>query len=140
MRRDWVDEFQGQTYVVPDLEYHECPDCGERVYDPQAMRKIEAHSPAYAKTRAQKKTPLQLRRHFSTMIEISICPTCGSNKVKRVKRDWTDQFNGEVYTVPNLEFHECPACGEMIYDPQAMRKIEAYSPAYTKRQKRRKAA
>lgn len=54
MRRNWVDEFQGQTYVVPDLEYHECPDCGERVYDPQAMRKIEAHSPAYVKTRARK--------------------------------------------------------------------------------------
>lgn len=56
MRRDWVDEFQGQTYVVPDLEYHECPDCGERVYDPQAMRKIEAYSPAYAKKRIRKKT------------------------------------------------------------------------------------
>jgi YgiT-type zinc finger domain-containing protein len=55
MRRNWVDEFQGQAYVVPDLEYHECPDCGERVYDPQAMRKIEAISPAYAKKRIRKK-------------------------------------------------------------------------------------
>jgi YgiT-type zinc finger domain-containing protein len=70
------------------------------------------------------------------MIEITICPTCGSNKIKKVKRDWTDDFKGEVYTVPDLEFHECPACGEKLYDAQAMRKIEAYSPAYAKIQRR----
>ena len=74
------------------------------------------------------------------MIEITICPTCGSNKIKKVKRDWTDDFKGEVYTVPDLEFHECPACGEEMYDAQAMRKIEAYSPAYAKTRARKKAA
>jgi predicted RNA-binding Zn-ribbon protein involved in translation (DUF1610 family) len=42
--------------VVPNLEFYECPDCGERIYDRDAMRKIEAHSPAYAKLRAQKKS------------------------------------------------------------------------------------
>lgn len=41
----------GRTYVVPDLTFWECPACGERVYDRAAMRQIEAHSPAYLKTR-----------------------------------------------------------------------------------------
>jgi len=43
--------FKGQAYVVPRLEYWECPDCGEHVYDHDAMRKIEVHSPAYPKQR-----------------------------------------------------------------------------------------
>jgi len=74
------------------------------------------------------------------MIEITICPTCGSNKIKKVKRDWTNDFKGEVYTVPDLEFHECPACGEMLCDAQAMRKIEAHSPAHIENRMRKKAA
>jgi YgiT-type zinc finger domain-containing protein len=74
------------------------------------------------------------------MIKITICPTCGSKKIKRLKRDWVDEFQGQTYTVPDLEFHECPDCGERIYDPEAMRKIEAYSPAYAKKRIRKKAA
>jgi len=41
----------GRTYMVPNLAFWECPACGERVYDRAAMRQIEAHSPAYPKTR-----------------------------------------------------------------------------------------
>jgi len=74
------------------------------------------------------------------MIKITVCPTCGSNKIKQVKRNWTGNYKGQIYLVPDLEFHECPACGEEMYDAQAMRKIEAHSPAYAKIQKRRKAA
>lgn len=74
------------------------------------------------------------------MLKITTCPTCGSNKIKKVKRDWTDDFQGESYTVPALEFHECPDCGERLYDRDAMRKIESYSPAYAKARKRKKAA
>jgi hypothetical protein len=33
--------------VVPNLEFEECPDCGERLFDHAAMQKIEAYSPAY---------------------------------------------------------------------------------------------
>jgi hypothetical protein len=40
---------------VPNLEFEECPNCGERLYDHDAMRKIEEHSPAYAKRRAAEK-------------------------------------------------------------------------------------
>lgn len=80
------------------------------------------------------------RREQRAMLKILTCPTCGSKKIKPVKRNWVDEFQGETYTVPALEFHECPDCGERLYEAQAMRKIEAHSPAYIKTPKRRKAA
>ena len=66
------------------------------------------------------------------MLKITKCPTCGSSRIKRVRRDWTDTFEGETYTVPDLEYHKCPDCGEELYDRQAMRKIEARCPAFAK--------
>jgi YgiT-type zinc finger domain-containing protein len=71
------------------------------------------------------------------MINITSCPSCGSDKIKRVQRNCTREFQGQTYTVPNLEFHECPDCGEKVYDRQAMRKIEAHSPAFAKTRKRK---
>ena len=66
------------------------------------------------------------------MIKITICPCCGSDKIKCVRRDWTGEFEGRTYTVPELEFYECADCGERIYDREAMRRIEACSPAFSK--------
>jgi YgiT-type zinc finger domain-containing protein len=66
------------------------------------------------------------------MLGISQCPTCGSKSIKNVRRIWTSQSQGQTYSVPRLEFHECPACGEKVYDREAMRKIEAHSPAFVK--------
>ncbi len=66
------------------------------------------------------------------MIRLASCPTCGSNKIKKVRRKWTGKFHGQTYTVPRLEFHECPICGEKVYDREAMRQIEAHSPSLTK--------
>lgn len=63
------------------------------------------------------------------MLTITKRPACGSNKIRKVRRKWTGQFHGQTYSVPGLEFHECPACGEKVYDREAMRKIETYSPA-----------
>jgi YgiT-type zinc finger domain-containing protein len=65
-------------------------------------------------------------------IRITKCPTCGSRKVKKVHRNWKGSYRGQSYVVPALEFYECPDCGEEIYDRDAMRKIEAHSPAYAK--------
>jgi len=74
------------------------------------------------------------------MIKITFCPTCGSKKIKKVRRNLTRNFLGQTYVVPDLEFHECPDCGERLYDAQAMRKIEAHSPAFSKHRARKKAA
>ena len=65
------------------------------------------------------------------MTVITKCPTCDSDKIKKVRRKWTGKFDGQTYSVPRLEFHECLGCGEKVYDPTAMRRIEARSPAFT---------
>jgi YgiT-type zinc finger domain-containing protein len=74
------------------------------------------------------------------MLKITHCPTCGSRKIKRVRRDWTDEAAGERYTVPNLEFYDCPSCGEKLYDREAMREIEAHSPVLREKTRKRLAA
>lgn len=68
-------------------------------------------------------------------MKISICPSCGGKKIKKVQRDWIGKFEGKNYTVPDLEFHECSDCGEMIYEREAMRRIENISPAFSKPRK-----
>lgn len=35
---------QGKRYSAPAVEFYECPDCGERIYDSSAIRQIEQHS------------------------------------------------------------------------------------------------
>lgn len=67
------------------------------------------------------------------MLRITICPTCSSNKIKKVRRNWSGKVRGQSYTVPSLEFYECPGCGEKVYDRQGMRKIEDHSPAIKER-------
>ena len=69
---------------------------------------------------------------MATTIEIPVCPSCGSERIKRVRRNWSGEYGGQTYTVPSLEFHECPDCGERVYDRYAMRRIEAHSPAFAK--------
>lgn len=65
-------------------------------------------------------------------LQIKICPTCGSDQIRRVVSDVTRKYKGQTYTVPSVEFYDCPNCGEKVYDREAMLKIEAYSPAYHK--------
>ena len=67
------------------------------------------------------------------MTKLRACPTCGSRGIKIIQKTVTRQFEGERYTIPDLEFQECPRCGEKIYDREAMRQIQAASPAYVKR-------
>ena len=45
--KDVVRKYKGQTYTVPALEFYECSNCAEKVYDRAAIQKIEAYSPAY---------------------------------------------------------------------------------------------
>ena len=63
-------------------------------------------------------------------LELTTCPSCDSTEITKVQRDWSGSFQGQSYTVPSLEFYECPACGEKVYDREAMRKIQEHSPAF----------
>jgi len=62
------------------------------------------------------------------MLDIRTCPTCGSKRIKRVRRGVTRTAHGEKYVVPAVEFHECPDCGEKLYGRQAMQKLELFRP------------
>lgn len=65
-------------------------------------------------------------------LQIKTCPTCGSDKIRRVVRNLIRSYKGQTYTVPRVEFYECPNCGEKVFDREAMLKIETRSPAYHK--------
>ena len=65
-------------------------------------------------------------------LKLTRCSTCDSRRIKKVRRHWKDTYKGQTYVVPNLEFYECPDCGERLFDRDAMRKIEAHSPAFPK--------
>ena len=69
---------------------------------------------------------------MSDILHIKTCPTCGSDKIKRVVRDVTRKYKGQAYIVPKVGFYDCPNCGEKVYDHEAMLKIRAYSSAYRK--------
>ena len=62
------------------------------------------------------------------MLTIETCPTCGSKRIRKVRKSVTRTFKGKTYVVPNVEFHECPNCGEKLYGREAMRKLESYRP------------
>ncbi len=66
------------------------------------------------------------------MRKLTTCPSCGSERIKKVRRTWEGDYHGRAYTAENLQFYECPDCAEKVYDPQAMRIIEALSPAFPK--------
>jgi YgiT-type zinc finger domain-containing protein len=66
------------------------------------------------------------------MFEISSCPGCGSQGLRRVCRDLEAEYQGDAYRVERLEFFECPDCGGTLYPREAMRRIEAQSPAFAK--------
>jgi YgiT-type zinc finger domain-containing protein len=63
-------------------------------------------------------------------MNIAVCPSCGSKRIKKVRRKWSGEYKGQAYAVPELEYFECPDCGEKVYDRNAMRRIQACSPAF----------
>ena len=77
-----------------------------------------------------KKPVWSWKRTVNEKLNIKTCPTCGSEKIRRIISDVTRIYKGQAYTVPSLEYYDCPNCGEKVYDSDAIRKIETYSPAY----------
>jgi YgiT-type zinc finger domain-containing protein len=56
VRQDWTAEVEGKAYAVPDLEFYACPTCQEQVFDRNAMRQIEAHSPVFTRSHRMKRS------------------------------------------------------------------------------------
>ncbi len=71
---------------------------------------------------------------------MSACPACGSTRIRTVREDWSGTFKQKRYVVKDLRYFQCPRCGEKVYDPVAMRRIQAVSPAFSKTRRVRKTA
>jgi len=63
---------------------------------------------------------------------VSVCPTCGSPDIRMVRGSWVGNYKGETYSVKELQYYSCPNCGEKVYSPEAMRRIQEASPAFLK--------
>ena len=57
------------------------------------------------------------------------CPTCGSRRIRHVREDVTIHAGGISFVTPDVEFEDCPNCGEQIFDLAAMEKINAHKPS-----------
>jgi YgiT-type zinc finger domain-containing protein len=66
-------------------------------------------------------------------MEITFCPSCGSERIKKITATVTREFEGTTYSVPDVTYYVCPDCGEELYDGEAVRKIQAESPAFRER-------
>jgi len=62
------------------------------------------------------------------ILKIKTCPTCGSHKIHIVRRDYRGNFQGKPYVARGVRFHECPSCGEKLFGPEAMKRIEEARP------------
>ena len=74
-----------------------------------------------------------------TKLVIKTCPTCGSKRIRRVKRDIPSNRGAEPYVAHGIEIEECPVCGERLFSPEALHEIAAQQPRQ-KRAGRRKSA
>ena len=75
-----------------------------------------------------------------TQLIVKTCPTCGSKRIRRVKRDIKSTRGGEPYVAHHIEIEECPNCGERLFSPEALDQIAARRPQTGKRTHTRKSA
>jgi YgiT-type zinc finger domain-containing protein len=56
---------------------------------------------------------------------IRTCPTCGSKRIRRVKRDIESSRGGKAFLAHGIEVSECPDCGERLFSIEAIDEINA---------------
>lgn len=64
-------------------------------------------------------------------LDVSVCPSCGGTTIRAVRGGWSGRYQGKRYEVKDLRYFQCLRCGEKVYGPEAMRRIQAASPAFT---------
>jgi YgiT-type zinc finger domain-containing protein len=69
------------------------------------------------------------------MLHIKTCPTCGSKRIRVVRKDYHGRYKGKAYVARDVEYHECPQCGEKLFGSEAMKKIESSRPQPRRRVK-----
>ena len=60
------------------------------------------------------------------------CPTCASPRIRAVVGEYRTRVQGEEVVIPQLVRDECPQCGEVLFGPEAMRRMEKYRKAPVK--------
>ena len=53
--KTWSGNSGAGIYTVPCLSFYECPKCGEKIYDREALQKLEEKSPAFHKAHRRKR-------------------------------------------------------------------------------------
>jgi YgiT-type zinc finger domain-containing protein len=71
---------------------------------------------------------------------VNICPTCGSRRIRRVRRAIPSKRGGEPFTARGIPVDECPDCGERLFSPKALDQIAAQQPRGRKQTRSRKSA
>jgi putative zinc finger/helix-turn-helix YgiT family protein len=52
-----------------------------------------------------------------------MCASCGSEKVKKVRRDYATKYNQVPISIEGAEMYECSACGERFFTPEQARAV-----------------
>lgn len=73
-----------------------------------------------------------------TQLVIKTCPTCGSKRIRRVKRNIESRRGGQPFIARGIKIEECPDCGERLFSPEALEDIAAQRP-HTARRRRKSA-
>lgn len=59
-------------------------------------------------------------------MKISICPACGSPKIKKTKGAFEIVTRKKKVSVPDIEYHQCQNCGERFTDIENEKRIDDY--------------
>jgi len=59
-------------------------------------------------------------------MNISICPTCGSRRIKKITGFLDVHVKGKTVRVPDIESHRCEKCGETLTDIENERRIDTF--------------
>ncbi len=59
-------------------------------------------------------------------MKISICPICGSKKLKVISGKMTFQMSRSETTIPRVTRPRCETCGEQFFDHEANKVLDHY--------------